>query len=372
MVNMKLVRQDVKDIQLSIRHITALAAKKENCIRFDIGQPEFDVPNYIKESAIAAMKEKHGYSPFRGYENLREAIVKYESWKNLDLSMENVTVTTGGMGGLAVLFLTTLEPGEEIIVSKPFWSAYSLPITLARGKLKPVEMKPGLEQLKNVVSDKTKFIVVNSPNNPSGEVYSKSLLQEIAKFAREEDIYLLSDEVYDRIIFEGEHHSIAKFAPERTFILNSTSKTFAMTGWRLGWLIGPSEEMVEIAKGNRGTVACPNSIAMIAAHTALSKYEKVGQYEVNKMVKAYQKRSTVIEQRMKQLGWELPYKPTGALYAFPKCCEDSWGYALKLIDEVGVSTVPGVPFGTEGHLRFCFGSVAVPDIHKAFDRIENL
>lgn len=367
-----LIRQEVLDAKLSIRKITAIAGQIKDCIRFDIGQPAFDVPQYIKDGAIKAVNEKRGYAPYRGYEELRQEIAKFESWKDLNLSKDNITVTTGGMGGLSVLFSTTLNPGDEVVVSKPYWSAYSLPIMLSHGKLDSIDLKPGLEELKNKINPKTKWIVVNTPNNPTGEVYSEEFLKEIAEFAKSRDLYILSDEVYDRIIFKGKHHSIMKFAPERTFMLNSTSKTFAMTGWRLGWIIGPEDQMAEISKGNRGTVACPNSIAMMGAYTALKDFDTIGKSEVDMMVRAYKDRADVMRKRIEEIGWELPFIPDGALYMFPKCCEDSWKYSIDLINKIGVSTVPGKAFGAEGHIRFCFGAVEVDQIHEAFDRIQKM
>lgn len=367
-----LIRQEVLDAKLSIRKITAIASQISDCIRFDIGQPAFDVPQYIKDGAMKALQEKRGYAPYRGYDELRQEIANSEGWKGLKLSKDNITVTTGGMGGLSVLFLTTINPGEEVIVSNPYWSAYNLPIMLSHGKLKAVNLKPGLEELEKNITPKTKWIVVNTPNNPTGEVYSEKFLREIADFAKNRDLYILSDEVYDRIIFNGKHHSIMKFAPERTYMLNSTSKTFAMTGWRLGWIIGPEKEMSDIAKGNRGTVACPNSIAMMGAYTALKEFNSKGKQEVELMVEAYKNRAEVMRKRIESIGWELPFIPDGALYMLPKCCEESWKFSIDLINNIGVSTVPGKAFGAEGHLRFCFGAVEADKIHEAFDRIEKM
>ncbi|VVB60382.1 Aromatic-amino-acid aminotransferase 2 [uncultured archaeon] len=363
----------ITSLQESIRKISEAAAKIPDCIRFDIGQPDFATPKHIQEAAIKAIKEKEiGYTPTAGIAELRKAIADYENKKGLGLAAENIMVTNGGTGALFCTFLGLVNPGDEVIIPDPSWSPYELHIRSIGGVPKYAKFFDGkkllLESIKSAITPKTKIILVNSPENPTGRVASESDLKAIAELAIDKNITIISDEVYDKLVFgNAKHYSIAKFAPENTILVNSVSKTYSMTGWRLGWLAAPENIIKQLVKCNRVTTASPNSISQYAALAALAGSQEC----VEEMRKVYEKRRDTISKRMKETGWDF-IVPEGAFYAFPKVGGDSWKFAMELLQRAGVAAIPGVSFGPsgEGHIRLCFGSVNSEGINKGFDRIE--
>lgn len=368
------VAERIQKIQLSIRKISDMAAAIPGCIRFDIGQPDFRTPKNIQDAAIKAIKEgKHDYSPVTGILPLKKAIADYEREKGLEVSEKNVMVTTGGMGAIFTTMLGYIEPGDEVILPDPTWPPYKMIVSSVGGVPKLVQYfdgkgNPDVDAIEKAITEKTKVIVVNTPENPTGRVITEKDLKAIAEIADEKGIVILSDEVYDRLLFDGSRHvSIKKYAPERTIVVNSVSKTYAMTGWRLGWMVAEEEIIGELLKCNRSSVACPNTISQYAALEALSG----AQDEVGKMVGEYQKRKDLIVKMMDKMGWRY-VEPKGAFYAFPKVGGDSWKYSLDLMEKAKVSVVPGLPSGpkSEGYVRFCFGSCGLEQIKEGFERIE--
>ena len=368
------VRKDISEIKLTIRKITEIAKAKNNCIRFDIGQPDFDTPQHIKDATNKALMDgKTGYGPVRGVDELRIAIAEYESQKDgLDFDESNIIVTTGGMHALFSVCLAFLEKGDEVIIPDPYWAAYNLIIKSVGGVPVPVhyvdDSKLLIEELERAITSKTKFIFVNSPSNPTGEILIDEDLKKIEDLAEEKDIIIISDEVYERMLF-GEHKfsSIAKYAPKRTLRINSTSKTYAMTGWRIGWLTGDKDLIIQIAKCIRATIACVTNFIQYGAVAALNG----PQDEAMNMKKEYEKRYVAFKERVDKIGWTY-LTPKGTFYMFVDTKEDSWPFCLKMIEEIGVSSVPGAAFGDFGktYARFCYGSVSVDKINEAFDRIE--
>jgi aspartate/methionine/tyrosine aminotransferase len=367
------INQNIKDIKLSIRKITELASEKPDCMRFDIGQPDFDTPENIKQAAKVALdNKKTGYAPVLGILELRKAIAEYESRKGLNLDYENVMITNGGMGSLFSIFMGMLENNEEIILPDPHWAAYTLILDSLNINHKSVNFiknsKLDERELKNAISKNTKMLLINSPSNPTGEVLNAYDLNKIAEIAKKYNLIVISDEVYERLLYNNfKPISIAKYIPKSTIRINSCSKTYAMTGWRIGWLTAPKEVVNELKKCNRANTACVNTFAQYGALEALTG----NQESVENMRRKYEKRYRVMKNRIQKLGWDFP-EVNGAFYMFPKTGKDSWPYALDLIKKAGVSTVPGEAFGKSGkyHLRFCFGSASVEDINYGFDRIE--
>lgn len=382
-------------LQESIRRISESAAKIPDCVRFDIGQPDFPAPKHIQDAAIRAIKEKPmGYAPMAGIPELRLAIADYENKKGLAFAPENIMVTNGGNAALFCAFLALIEKGDEVLLPDPVWSPYEMIVRSVGGV--PVYAKyfedaesskasgeRGAKRddfggkhlvsdsIESAITSKTKAIIVNSPENPSGRVASESDLKTMAEIAIKRGITIISDEVYDKLLFGGAmHYSIAKFAPENTIIINSTSKTYSMTGWRLGWLAAPKDIVKELAKCSRVTTASVNAVSQYAALSALTSNQDC----VEEMRREYEKRRDTAVARMRKLGWEF-VNPEGAFYAFPKIpeCGDSWKFALELLEKAKVSLVPGASFGPsgEGHVRICFGSVNSEGINEGFDRIEN-
>jgi aspartate/methionine/tyrosine aminotransferase len=352
-----MIDHDISSIRIAIREIQEMA---EGCIRFDIGQPDFKTPENVKQAAKKAIDEdKIFYTPTRGLPELRKVIAEYESKKGRSYGENNVVVTDGGMGALSDFFLS-LVPKTEVIITKPYFPPYMAMMAIFR--CKPVICD--LDEIESKISGKTSSILINSPRNPDGVVFDEDQLKKVAEIAESRDLYVISDEVYDRFVYDGGFHSISKFY-DKSFIVNSLSKSYAMTGFRVGWLLGPEEELKHIAKINGTINASVNSISQIAAYEALTG----PQDSVDIMKKEYKSRRDLIKKRMDEMGWEYP-DPRGAFYVFPKINKDSWETATRMIKEAKVSTVPGVAFGCEGYLRLCYGSVSREEIDTAFDRIE--
>lgn len=360
-------------LEESIRKISEAAAKIPGCVRFDIGQPDFRTPKHIQDAAIKAIKEKPmGYTPITGIPELRRAIADYENKKGLALKAENILVTNGGTGALFNAFLGIIEKDDEVILPDPVWSPYELIVRSLGGAPNYTKFFGGkkllADSIESAITSKTKAIVVNSPENPTGRVASESDLKTIAEIALDKGITIISDEVYDKLLFGGaKHHSIAKFAPENTMLVNSTSKTYSMTGWRLGWLAAPEAAIKELAKCNRVTTASPNAVSQYAALAALTESQEC----VEGMRHEYERRRDTSVKRMKHLGLEF-INPEGAFYAFPKLGGDSWKLVMDLLQKAKVAVIPGASFGPsgEGHVRMCFGSVNSEGINEGFDRIQ--
>ncbi|MBL7170281.1 MAG: pyridoxal phosphate-dependent aminotransferase [Candidatus Aenigmarchaeota archaeon] len=348
------IDQRIKQLKLGIRRIADLASQKPDCIRLDIGQPDFDTPEHIKQAAIDALKEGFtGYTSSYGISELRGAIAERESEKVPNLNKNNVLVSSGGAGALTCSFLSFLKPEDEVIIPDPYWGPYVFQIVSSHGKPIPINYfsngKIDADKLEKSITKKTKIILVNSPENPTGRVYTKKDLEEIADIANNHDLLVISDEVYDKLIFgDAKHLSIASMIPEKTLLVNSCSKTYAMTGWRVGWLVGKEEYISEIMKCNRATIACPTSFAQKAAYSALTGDQSC----VEEMRKKYEERRDVAVEEFGKLGLEF-VKPYGAFYTFPNIGRDSWKFALELLDQRGVSVVPGDAFGSSGkeHIR---------------------
>ncbi len=360
----------IADQKESIRSIAQKADGLADCVRFDLGQPDFDTPEHIKAAAIAAIQEgKTGYAPVRGIEPLREAIAKYEARKGLDVTKDQVLVTAGAMEALFIALVGLLNPREKVLANDPHYGPYGAIAATANVIL---TTKPFFRDDKLVldalpVDAKTRAIIVNSPENPTGRVYSETELRKLARFAVEHDLLILSDEVYDQLVYEGEHASIAAFAPKHTVLVNSVSKSFAMTGWRIGWLVAPPPVVDGLAKVHRAVCSCvgtPNQYAALKALTA-------GKQATRDMVAEYKRRRDAACRRLDRLGW--PYaKPQGAFYVFADIGSDGAGFCDQLLEKEGVALIPGEAFGPAGKtcVRLCFGTTAVERIEEGFDRIE--
>ncbi|RLG13233.1 MAG: pyridoxal phosphate-dependent aminotransferase [Candidatus Nanohalarchaeota archaeon] len=368
------VSKRIVGIELSIRKISDMAASVPGCVRFDIGQPDFKTPRNICDAAVRAIKDGyHGYTPVTGIAPLRQAIADYEMGKGIDVYDKNVMVTMGGMGAIFTIVLGFLEPSDEVVFPDPTWPPYKLIVSSVGGvaKLVPYFDDSGaldVDAISNAVTSRTKFVVVNTPENPTGRVIGKNDLQAIAQVCEDKGVMIISDEVYDRILFDGARHvSIKKYAGDNAILVNSVSKTYAMTGWRVGWMVASEEIIGQLMKCNRASVACPNSVSQYAALEALTG----AQTAVDKMVSEYGKRKNLVVKLMDKMSWDYVV-PHGAFYAFPKVCDDSWKYTLALMEKGGVSVVPGLPSGPsgEGYVRFCFGAADCAQIREGFERIE--
>lgn len=367
---MRPVRDSLRDIGFSVREISERAARIDDVVRFDIGQPDLDTPEAVKEKLPAKVRDDHiTYTSLWGIPELREAITGFEQRA---IDAEHVMVTTGGMGALYCILDALLGEGDEVLANDPSWAPYTMIAASSPGSMKRVPYFAGgdvnVEEVQDAITDDTRIMIINTPENPTGRVYTKEEVKALTDIAADNDLYIVGDEVYDRILYEGEHVSPAAFAPDRTFTVNSLSKNFAMTGWRLGWLTFPDADMIEeLGKVNRATTACPNYLAQQAALVAFDE----AQDYAGKMVETYRARRDLLMEKTAELGWDT-VAPDGAIYAFPDTGRDSWDIALELLEEAKVSVVPGEPFGSQSdtNVRFCFGSVDVERMQEGFDRIQ--
>jgi len=355
-------------------------AGREIC-HFEIGRPDFDTPAPIKAAALKAMEagQVH-YTVPRGLIELREAIAEDQARRQglrLDPARE-IMVTVGAVEGLTSLFLTVLEPGDEILVPEPMYPFYlewgeflssktvQVPTFVERG------YQPAAEDLLARITERTKILIVNSPHNPTGNGLGQEALEALAQVAREKDLLVVSDEVYDRLTYPPfEHRSIATLPgmAERTVIINSFSKPFAMDGWRVGYLIGPAELIAEMDKAHLRAATCANSMAQHAAVEAL----RLGEELVAPMREEYQKRRKVVLEMIDQAPGLSAYRPQGAFYLwlnYGRLKVDDWELAEALLERAGVAVTPGFAFGPSGrgHLRLSYAA-SLEDLEKGVPRL---
>lgn len=362
------MREQIENINLSIRKISEKAAKQEEIVRFDIGQPSFDTPQHIKQATKDRMKEKQGYSPMLGLEELRENIASEENIKKgVEIEKDEIMVTTGGMGALFAVFSAQLGSEDKAVFNDPCWGPYKMISEVNDNQWTQVQYWDEERELRDKAREeiaKADLVVVNTPGNPTGYVLTEEQAKEIAEVAEEHDTFLVSDEVYHRLIYGKEHYSPAIYN-DNSAIIGSASKNHAMTGWRVGWVVDDPENIEQYAKVSRASTACPPRISQYAAIAAIEN-----DAHVEKMRESYEERRDLLVERMEQLGWEF-VAPEGAIYAFPEVGEDSWDFCMRMIDE-GVAMVPGQPMGPESdkNVRVCFGSTTKEEIDKAFDILE--
>ena len=350
-------------------------------VSFGAGEPDFNTPKNIMDAAIKSMEEgKTKYTPTSGIIELREAICKkLKEDNNLSYNSNQIIVSTGAKQCLADAFMAILNPGDEVIVPIPYWVSYPELIKLADGVPVFVEGKEEndykytLESLNKVVNDNTKAIIINSPNNPTGTVYSIDELKEIAEFAQKHDLIIISDEIYEKLIYDGKKHvsvaSLSEDAYNRTIVINGFSKSYAMTGWRLGYVCGHPILIDAMKKIHQYALMCSPTTAQYAAIEAL----KNGDESEGKMVREYNRRRRVLLDGFRKLGLEC-FEPHGAFYMFP--CIKSTGmtsdeFCEKLLMSEKVLAVPGNAFGDcgEGFIRTCYAS-SMDNIIEALKRIE--
>ncbi|MFB6292624.1 MAG: pyridoxal phosphate-dependent aminotransferase [Candidatus Nanohaloarchaea archaeon] len=362
-----MIRERVRNIQLSIRKISEKAREQDDIVRFDIGQPSFDTPDHVKDAAREGLEGRQGYTSTVGMDELREVAAEEENLKKgIDVTPEEVMVTAGGMEAVYSTFASVLEKEDTAVFNDPCWGPYKL-ISEVNGndwiQVRYFENGSLTEEAREAIED-AKLVVVNTPSNPAGRVLEKAEAKEIAEVADDAGTLLVSDEVYHRLTYDQEHVSPARFH-EKPVIIGSTSKNHAMTGWRIGWSVSSPGYIENFAKASRGMTACPPRVSQYAAIEALRNDS-----HVEEMRREYEKRRDATVKRMNELGWDF-VRPEGAIYAFPEVGEDSWDFCMRMIEE-GVAMVPGEPFGPESDesVRICFGSTSVKEVEKAFDIIE--
>jgi len=349
-------------------------------IYLNIGEPDFPTPKPIVEAGKAAMVEGFThYTEERGIKPLREALAEqFKASRDLEYSPEREIIVTGGSSeAIFTTIMTLVDQGDEVLIFSPYYPPYLSGVVAAMGKpvLVPVECEsfnPIPEAVLEKVTSKMKLMMVNSPCNPTGAVYGREILRALAEIAVDYDLYVLSDEVYEKFIFEGDKHvSIASFPgmAERTVIVGGFSKTYAMTGWRIGYVAGPEKIISGILKIKGAGNICASSISQKAALVALEK----GEAYASKMIKEYDRRRRFIYEALSRVKGFKVSKPRGAFYLFPNISsleKDSLKFAKFLVEKAHVVTSPGVGFGEagEGHLRISY-SASMEDLKEAVERI---
>ncbi|WP_446424369.1 pyridoxal phosphate-dependent aminotransferase [Mailhella sp.] len=366
-----------------IRDMVARAKAYENVISLSIGEPDFDTPSFVCEAAMRDTLKGHThYAASNGDPELRAALLDDIRRKTgLPYEGKHLLITTGAMHGLLAVMRTLLEDGDEVLCPAPCFSDYAGHCGLAGGRLVqvPTTFENGFEptraDLEACLSEKSRVLLINSPCNPSGVVFRPETLDMLADFAKKHDLVVVSDEVYDSITFGREAESIATRPDmfKRTVVLNSFSKAFAMTGWRVGYAYGPEWIMGEMVKVLSYSVASTNTAGQRAALYALTG----PQDEFAAMREAYRRRTALVAQRLNAMPGVRCLAPAGTFYLFPhiEAAEaDSFAFAVDLLDKEQVVVVPGFPFGPEACVKGCIRIACTVDEEKlteAMDRLEH-
>ncbi|MCM8803972.1 MAG: pyridoxal phosphate-dependent aminotransferase [Candidatus Omnitrophica bacterium] len=354
------------------RKAKEMKMKGFDIINLTVGEPDFDTPWEIKEYAIKAIKDGYTkYTEEKGLKELREAICeKLEKENNLNYDLEEIVVSNGAKHSLFNIFMSILNTGDEVIIPIPYWVSYPAMVIICGGI--PVfckyndKFKIDIDHLKSKISKKTKAIVLNTPSNPTGIVYDKKEIEEIAEIIIKNKILCISDEVYEKIIFDKEHISIASLSEDMknlTIIVNGVSKTFAMTGWRIGYIACKKEMADSIAKIQGQTTSAPSSISQKAAYYAI----KEGENLYKNMVEEFKKRRDFLVKNLPNI-IKYPY-PEGAFYMFLNIKDiNSKELSEKLLMEKLIAVVPGEDFGVDNYIRISYAT-SIENLKKAIERI---
>jgi aspartate/methionine/tyrosine aminotransferase len=358
----------------------ALEAKGRDIVHLEIGEPDFDTPPSIVAAGVAALErgETH-YTPSAGVVELREAIAQYlRARRGVRVDPAQVIVTPGAKPIMFYTLLALLEDGDEAIYPDPGFPIYSSMIDFAGARGVPLALReenafqPDLDELRRLVNARTKVIVLNSPNNPTGAVLSSEAIREIAAIARERDIWVLADEIYGELVYDGEHRSIAleEGMADRTILLDGFSKTFAMTGWRLGYGVFPHALVEPVAKLVTNSVSCTATFVQRAGTAALSSRPP----EVDRMIAEFHRRRDAVVKGLNAIPGITCRTPQGAFYVFPNVralgLRSSAEVADRILNEAGVATLAGTCFGAagEGYLRLSYAN-SLANLEKAVSRI---
>lgn len=351
-----------------IRQFDAEVSSIPGIIKLTLGEPNFDTPEHIKEAAIQAIKDNHShYTPNSGIPELRKAAAEYYNKKfNFNYTGDQVITTIGATEGIASSLQAILNPGDTVIVPTPVFPLY-LPITLVnQGNFITVDTSEDgfvltADKLRETIEanpDKNfKAVVLVYPSNPTGVTYSKEQLEDLAKVIKEHQLWALCDEVYAELTYDKTHYSLANILPDQTIVITGLSKSHAMTGWRIGFILGPTHFMNEVVKTHQYMVTAPTSFAQYGALAAMLH----GQDDCAKMMVEYSERRDYLAAELKKLGFEVA-SPDGAFYLFAKipakCGTDSWAFVRDLAPKAKVALIPGVSFGPggESYVRFSYAA----------------
>jgi len=366
----------------------ALKAEGVNIVNFGVGEPDFDTPENIKEAAIRAIQEGFTkYTPVGGIDPLKDAIIeKFEMDNNLNYTREEILVSCGAKHSLYNIAQALLSPGDEVLIPSPYWVSYpdqvllndAVPVFIKTYESDSFTVKP--EVLESHITKKTKALILNSPSNPTGSTYKREVLEKIAEIVIKHRIFVVSDEIYEKLIYDGyKHVSIAALDKEvkaRTIVVNGLSKSYAMTGWRIGFAAGPKEILKAMTNIQSQSTSNPTSIAQKAAIEAL----KGPQDFIHSMLSEFDKRRKFLVSELNSVPGMSCLTPTGAFYVFPnisklygksngrRMISSSADLALYLLEDAKVALVHGEAFGDDNHIRLSYAT-SIDEIKKGVDRI---
>ena len=342
-----------------IRELFEKASKMEDVISLGIGEPDFDTPEVIKDAAKRALDEGYThYTPNAGIPEFREAIAEYyKDFYKVDVELDNILVTAGAYEATYLAFQSILEQGDDVIIPDPAFVCYVEDAKIAEAGIIRIPLREEYkfrlnpDELVEAITKRTRMIVINYPNNPTGAVMKKSVVKAIADIAQDYNIYILSDEPYEHFLYEGaKHYPMIKYAPDNTILANSFSKTFAMTGWRLGFAIAPKQVIRDMIKLHAYVIGNVTSFVQIAGITALR--DKRSWEAVERMRKVYDERRKLVLRYLNEMPHIQPFRPKGAFYVWvkidPELDMTSEDFAEWLLDNAKVVVIPGTAFGKQG------------------------
>jgi len=367
-----------------------LRAKGMDVVNFGVGEPDFDTPEHIKEAAIKAIRDGFTkYTPVGGIDELKEAIIeKLERDNGLHYSKENIIVSCGAKHSLYNIAQVLFGPEDEVIIPAPYWVSYPDQVLLNDAKPVIVDTREEddfmlrAEALKEKITPRTKAVILNSPSNPTGFIYTEKMLKETAEIALKNNFYIISDEIYEKLIYDGERHiSIASLSEEiknKTIVVNGLSKSYAMTGWRIGYAAGPADIIKAMTKVQSQSTSNPTSIAQKAAVAALRGPQDC----VEQMRQEFEKRRNYLIRELNSISGISCKMPKGAFYAFPTVKDlfgkkadnvqinSSMDLSIYLLEKAMVALVPGSAFGAEGYVRVSYAT-SMENLSKGIERIRN-
>ena len=364
-----------------IRKFFDIVSEMKDAISLGVGEPDFDTPWHIRDEGIYALeKGKTFYTSNSGLKELREEICNYLKRKqNIAYDpMSEVVVTVGGSEAIDIGLRALINPGDEVIIPQPSYVSYEPCAILAGAKPVVINLKAEnefrltAEELKSAITENTKILILPFPNNPTGAIMERGDLEEIAKVVKENDIYVMSDEIYSELTYKGEHVSIASIdgMKERTILINGFSKAYAMTGWRLGYACAPKEIVKQMTKIHQFAIMCAPTTSQYAAVEAL----KNGDEDVKTMRDEYNRRRRFLMNAFREMGLDC-FEPYGAFYVFP--CIKEFGmtseeFATRFLEEERVAAIPGNAFGDsgEGYLRISY-AYSLDNLKIAMERLKH-
>jgi aspartate aminotransferase len=367
----------------------ALKAQGLDIAGFGAGEPDFDTPEHIKEAGIKAINDNFTrYTPASGIDALKDAVIeKFKKDNNLSYKRDEIIISCGGKHSLYNLFQAIFDEGDEVLIPVPYWVSYPPMIELADAKPVFIETYENedyqltADMLKKYINKKTKGIILNYPSNPAGSIFYRENLEQIGKMAVENNFYIISDEIYEKLAYdEYVHMSIASMDPsfkEKTIICHGVSKTYAMTGWRIGFTAGPAPIIKAMGNIQSQSTSNPTSIAQMAAVAALNGPQE----SIAMMLKEFKKRRDYLVAELRSIDGVTCYNPGGAFYVFPnfnailgkkykdRVIDNSSVWTEVLLDEFHTAVVPGIEFGKEGYIRLSFAT-SMEVIQKGVERIK--